>query len=142
MQRTIITAITSSALALSASGALGETDWPTRTVNVIIGASPGGDTDFNARTMARYFEEITGTSMVITNMPGGGATIATSEVRNAEPDGYTMLFGHTGHLIVAEVSGWPTTASTISKSAAFRLLIRALFSSPAVSRGLPVLRMW
>jgi tripartite-type tricarboxylate transporter receptor subunit TctC len=105
MQRTIITAIISSAVALSASGALGETDWPTRTINVIIGASPGGDTDFNARTMARFFEEITGTSMVITNMPGGGATIATSEVRNAEPDGYTMLFGHTGHLIVAEVSG-------------------------------------
>jgi tripartite-type tricarboxylate transporter receptor subunit TctC len=55
--------------------------------------------------MARFFEEITGTSMVITNMPGGGATIATSEVRNSEPDGYTMLFGHTGHLIVTEVSG-------------------------------------
>jgi tripartite-type tricarboxylate transporter receptor subunit TctC len=55
--------------------------------------------------MAKYFEQITGTSMVITNMPGGGATIATTAVRDAEPDGYTMLFGHTGHLIVTEVSG-------------------------------------
>jgi tripartite-type tricarboxylate transporter receptor subunit TctC len=43
--------------------------------------------------------------MVITNMPGGGATIATSAVRDAEPDGSTMLFGHTGHLIVTEASG-------------------------------------
>ncbi|HEV7293010.1 MAG TPA: tripartite tricarboxylate transporter substrate binding protein [Devosia sp.] len=84
--------------------ALAQTDWPTRTVNVIIGASPGGDTDFNARTVAKYFEEITGVPMVITNMPGGGATIATSAVRSADPDGYTMLFGHTGHLIVTEVS--------------------------------------
>src|SRR5690606_8551136 len=53
----------------------------------------------------RYFEQVTGTGMVITNMPGGGATIATSAVRDADPDGYTMLFGHTGHLIVTEVSG-------------------------------------
>lgn len=85
-----------------------ETAWPERTVNVIIGASPGGDTDFNARTMAKYFEQVTGTNMVITNMPGGGATIATSAVKDAQPDGYTMLFGHTGHLIVAEVSGLAT----------------------------------
>ncbi|MGZ3218173.1 tripartite tricarboxylate transporter substrate binding protein [Paracoccus sp. T5] len=100
-----ILATTVIATGFAATGAFAETDWPQRTVNVIIGASPGGDTDFNARTMARYFEEITGTSMVITNMPGGGATIATSAVRQADPDGYTMLFGHTGHLIVAEVSG-------------------------------------
>ncbi len=105
MKRTLMTALACSAIALTATTALGQTDWPERTINVIIGASPGGDTDFNARTMARFFEEITGTSMVITNMPGGGATIATSEVRNADPDGYTMLFGHTGHLIVTEVSG-------------------------------------
>lgn len=98
-------ALSAIALALTTTSALAQTDWPSRTVNVIIGASPGGDTDFNARTMARFFEEITGTSMVITNMPGGGATIATSAVRDADPDGYTMLFGHTGHLIVAEVSG-------------------------------------
>ncbi|MDO5659070.1 MAG: tripartite tricarboxylate transporter substrate binding protein [Paracoccus sp. (in: a-proteobacteria)] len=92
-------------LALVPATAMAETAWPERTINVIIGASPGGDTDFNARTMAKYFEQITGRTMVITNMPGGGATIATSAVRDAAPDGYTMLFGHTGHLIVAEVSG-------------------------------------
>nr|WP_111298404.1 tripartite tricarboxylate transporter substrate binding protein [Paracoccus saliphilus] len=105
MKLKAILATTVIATGFAATAALAETDWPQRTVNVIIGASPGGDTDFNARTMARYFEEITGTSMVITNMPGGGATIATSAVRQADPDGYTMLFGHTGHLIVAEVSG-------------------------------------
>jgi len=100
------TTILASVLATSTllTPALAQSDWPTRTINVIIGASPGGDTDFNARTMAKYFEQVTGVSMVVTNMPGGGATIATSEVHQAEPDGYTMLFGHTGHLIVTEVS--------------------------------------
>ncbi|MFC0200395.1 tripartite tricarboxylate transporter substrate binding protein [Paracoccus rhizosphaerae] len=100
-----LTALSAIAVCFIGTAAMAQTDWPQRTINVIIGASPGGDTDFNARTMARYFEEITGVGMVITNMPGGGATIATSAVRQADPDGYTMLFGHTGHLIVAEVSG-------------------------------------
>lgn len=96
-----------SAAAITAMTGAGfaQADWPNQTVNVIIGASPGGDTDFNARTFARYFERVTGVSMVITNMPGGGATIATSAVRDAAPDGATVLFGHTGHLIVTEVSG-------------------------------------
>jgi tripartite-type tricarboxylate transporter receptor subunit TctC len=98
-------ALAFTAAALLTTTAMAQTDWPSRTINVIIGASPGGDTDFNARTFAKYFEQVAGTSMVITNMPGGGATIATSEVRAADPDGYTMLFGHTGHLIVTEVSG-------------------------------------
>ncbi|WP_410218201.1 Bug family tripartite tricarboxylate transporter substrate binding protein, partial [Paracoccus sp. (in: a-proteobacteria)] len=105
MKLSILVVAAIASTSLSPMSALAQTDWPQRTVNVIIGASPGGDTDFNARTMARYFEEITGTGMVITNMPGGGATIATSAVRDADPDGYTMLFGHTGHLIVTEVSG-------------------------------------
>ncbi|MDY8108140.1 tripartite tricarboxylate transporter substrate binding protein [Fulvimarina sp. 2208YS6-2-32] len=95
----------STAFAQSDAQSGSDTDWPTRPINVIIGASPGGDTDFNARTFAQYFEQVTGQSMVVTNTPGGGATIATSAVRDADPDGYTILFGHTGHLIVAEVSG-------------------------------------
>lgn len=104
MKRPILAALMGGLTILPATS-IAETAWPERTINVIIGASPGGDTDFNARTMAKYFEQITGRTMVITNMPGGGATIATSAVRTAAPDGYTMLFGHTGHLIVAEVSG-------------------------------------
>ena len=29
--------------------------WPTRPVQVVVIANPGGDTDFNARMMAKYF---------------------------------------------------------------------------------------
>lgn len=106
--KAFIAAVSASVIALLAGGATASAqaaDWPSRTINVIIGASPGGDTDFNARTFARYFEKVTGSQMIITNMPGGGATIATSAVRDADADGYTVLFGHTGHLIVTEVSG-------------------------------------
>ena len=40
----------------SASFAADDTKWPTKPVQVIVPAGAGGDTDFNARTMARFFE--------------------------------------------------------------------------------------
>ena len=79
--------------------------WPTRPVQVIVPAGAGGDTDFNARQMARYFEKLAGKPMVVTNVNGGGGTIAMSQVQDAAPDGNTVFFGHTGMLIVNEVSG-------------------------------------
>lgn len=79
--------------------------WPTKPIQVIVPAGAGGDTDFNARTMAKYFEKLTGKPMVITNMGGGGGSIATSNVKDAKPDGNTILFGHTGQVIVNEVAG-------------------------------------
>ncbi|SNS85694.1 Tripartite-type tricarboxylate transporter, receptor component TctC [Anaerovirgula multivorans] len=79
--------------------------WPVKTIELIVPASAGGDTDFNARTMAKYFEEATGVTMIVTNMTGGGGTIATSHVKESRPDGSVMFFGHTGQLLVNEVAG-------------------------------------
>lgn len=79
--------------------------WPTRPVQVVVIANPGGDTDFNARMMAKYFNKITGKTMVVTNVAGGGGTLAAEQVKGAAPDGNTILFTHTGQLIVNEVAG-------------------------------------
>ena len=99
------TLIAAALAATSVAFAADETKWPTRPVQVIVPAGAGGDTDFNARQMARYFEKITGKAMVVTNVNGGGGTIAMSQVQDAAPDGNTMLFAHTGMMIVNEVSG-------------------------------------
>lgn len=100
----VLTLAASIALAASA-GAGVAAEWPSKPIKVVVPAGAGGDTDFNARTMAKYFEKITGKTMIVSNMNGGGGTIAMSEVRGAAPDGNTILFGHTGQLIVNEVSG-------------------------------------
>ena len=97
--------IAATALAVSAASFAADTSWPTRPVQVIVPAGAGGDTDFNARTLARHFAKITGKPMVVTNVNGGGGTIAMSQVKGAAPDGNTILFAHTGQLIVNEVSG-------------------------------------
>lgn len=80
-------------------------DWPKKPIKAVVPASAGGDTDFNARMIAKYFEQITKIPMIVTNTTGGGGTIALAEVEGADPDGNTLFFGHTGQLIVTEVSG-------------------------------------
>ena len=93
------------ALATHSATFADEVKWPTRPVQVVVIANPGGDTDFNARMMAKYFNEITGKTMVVTNVAGGGGTLAAEQVKGAAPDGNTILFTHPGQLIVNEVAG-------------------------------------
>jgi tripartite-type tricarboxylate transporter receptor subunit TctC len=106
MKKMISASLVSALLATAVSGAYAaETEWPTRPVQVVVIANAGGDTDFNARAMAKYFTKITGEAMVITNVAGGGGTLAAEQVKQADPDGNTILFTHTGQMIVNEVAG-------------------------------------
>ena len=106
MKKLVGFTLAAAALAVS-TGVFAQADvkWPTKPVQVIVPAGAGGDTDFNARQMARYFEKLAGKPMVVTNVNGGGGTIAMAQVQGAAPDGHTLFFGHTGMLIVNEVSG-------------------------------------
>lgn len=79
--------------------------WPEKPVNAVLHASAGGDTDFNARQFGEYFEKITGQPLVITNMPGASGVASTEYIRQADTDGYTVAFMHTGPMIVNYVSG-------------------------------------
>ena len=47
-----------------ASSEDGGTDWPTKSINMIVPMGAGGDTDFNARTYAKYLEDVLGETVV------------------------------------------------------------------------------
>ena len=53
--------------------------------------SAGGDTDFHARTLGQYLEKELGVSVTVVNTTGGGGSVASTEVKNSDPDGYTFL---------------------------------------------------
>ncbi|WP_305073409.1 Bug family tripartite tricarboxylate transporter substrate binding protein [Propionivibrio sp.] len=106
MKRMIGFTLVAASLALvNVASAQSDVKWPTKPVQVIVPAGAGGDTDFNARQVARFFEKITGKSMIVTNVKGGSGSIGTGQVKSAAPDGNTILFAHTGLLVVNEVSG-------------------------------------
>lgn len=79
--------------------------WPKRPMEVVLHASAGGDTDFNARTFGEFFEKETGKPFVVTNMPGASGLAATENIKNTPANGYKALFTHSGPMVVNYVSG-------------------------------------
>lgn len=86
------------ALALTA-GAASAQSWPNGPIQLIIPSRPGGGTDVMGRIFADYLQRHTGTAVAVINQPEGGGIVAQETVRNAAPDGQTLLFQHTGMLV-------------------------------------------
>ena len=89
----------------SASSQTTTTDWPKRAVQLIVPLAAGGDTDFYARTYAKYLQEELGQPITIVNVTGAGGTVGAEQVKNSSPDGYTALFYHTGNLYTNNLLG-------------------------------------
>lgn len=67
-------------------------DYPNRDVNGIIPWGAGGGTDVVCRIAVPAANEYLGRTIIMTNMPGGSATIGHQYVYDQPADGYTLLF--------------------------------------------------
>lgn len=88
-----------SLLALSSCGSdaeatQAEEGFPERSVEMVIPYPPGGGSDVLFRLMAEYAEEELGVNIVPVNVEGASATIGSRQVKDADPDGYTILGSH------------------------------------------------
>ena len=66
-----------------------DTDYPTRSIEVVIGAREGGGTDVLTRVLTDKAREILGKEFVIINKTGGGRVVLTP-LASAKPDGYSL----------------------------------------------------
>ena len=80
--------------------------YPNRDIRLIVPFSPGGESDGFARLISNAIREhnLLDVSLYIENKGGAGATIGSREVKDADPDGYTMLILHEA-MMTAQVSG-------------------------------------
>ena len=76
-------------------------DYPSRPVKMLVGYVPGGGPDMVARALAQKLSEILGQPFVVENKPGAGGTLATGIAAKSPADGYTLLVGETGQLVIA-----------------------------------------
>ncbi len=80
--------------AFAASSALAQ-QYPTHPITLLVPFAPG-PTDTVARVIAQSMSKPLGQSIVIENKPSAGGILAPELVKNAKPDGYTLLIHHIG----------------------------------------------
>ena len=127
--------------ALPAARAQPATGYPGgRPVTLLVPASPGGTTDIAARMIAEPLGKALGTTVVVENRAGASGALAAVAVKNAAPDGHTLLMQYSGyHVITPVVSKQP-----LPWSAADLQPVANVLSAPqlVVARaGLPVKTM-
>jgi tripartite-type tricarboxylate transporter receptor subunit TctC len=95
-RRTMLgTAAVAAALALTAcggnvgGGGSGE-EFPSKPINVTVGAAPGGSTDLIARAVSEGASTDLGVAMPVVNKPGANGALAIKEVQGKTADGYEL----------------------------------------------------
>jgi tripartite-type tricarboxylate transporter receptor subunit TctC len=75
-------------------------DYPEKSVRFIVPFPPGGGTDALARILAGKLTESWGQQVIIDNRGGAQGSLGTALGAKAVPDGYTILLGHSGSLVI------------------------------------------
>jgi tripartite-type tricarboxylate transporter receptor subunit TctC len=86
-----------SLLAALMPAASAQDSFPSKTLRIVVPSAPGGALDLGARLIAQKMGERLGQSVIVDNRPGADSLLGTRLVKNAPPDGYTLL-AHTSTL--------------------------------------------
>ena len=74
--------------------------YPTKPVRVVVPFSPGGVADSSARVLADRLGARLGQAIVVENRPGASGNLGTAAVATAAADGYTLLLGFDGTMVI------------------------------------------
>jgi tripartite-type tricarboxylate transporter receptor subunit TctC len=85
----VLIAIVGALVGCQATGAYAS-EFPSKEIQVIVGAAAGGLVDASARNLGKIMEESLGKPVVIVNKPGAASSLALAALKNAKQDGYTI----------------------------------------------------
>jgi tripartite-type tricarboxylate transporter receptor subunit TctC len=96
----IRTVLLAAALALGAGVPAAAQDWPAKPVRIVVPFSPGGVADNSARVIAEKLGARLGAQVLVENRAGASGNIGTEAVAKSAPDGYTLLLGFDGTMVI------------------------------------------
>ena len=80
------------AAAMLPAPAIAQAPWPNKPIKIVVTYPPGGLTDVFARAYGDYVSQKTGQPVVVENKAGAAGAIGAELVKQAPPDGYTLMF--------------------------------------------------
>ena len=84
----------------TAFGVVAQESYPSRPVRLIVGLAPGGLADQIARLLSPGLSKELGQQILVENRTGATGTIAARMVADSPPDGYIIMLGLDGTLII------------------------------------------
>ena len=88
------------AAVIGTTGVARADDYPNHPIRVIVPFAAGGAADAVARIVGKYIGDALGQPVVVEDRGGAGGIIGAEIVKNAEPDGYTLLLGQSGPISI------------------------------------------
>jgi len=79
--------------------AIAQAPWPAKPIKIICTYPPGGLTDVFSRAYGEYVGQKLGQPVVVENKAGAAGAIGAELVKQAPPDGYTLMFTNSTTMI-------------------------------------------
>ncbi len=79
------------ALAIAFTACAQGEDFPTREINIVVGSGAGGGLDNFSRAIAKPMSDSLGVPVIVTNVSGGGGSVALDQIMAQDADGHTMF---------------------------------------------------
>ncbi len=98
-RRTLLASAAAAPLVMSGL-ARAQDRWPSRPVTIISPYNPGGTNDIVARLVADRLQRTLGQPFIVENRAGAAGVVGVQYVMKAKPDGYTLLSGNNGALVI------------------------------------------
>src|SRR6478672_13412619 len=122
MKRRDVLARGLAALSAQALGpAFAQAKYPDRPIRLVIPFPPGGVYDATGRPWADKVKAHLGT-IVVENIGGAGSSLGTAAVARSKPDGYTILLGGSGGLVINPLASTHSTYDPAKDFEAIALL--------------------
>ena len=75
--------------------------YPSRSIRLLVPFPPAGISDLSARLVAEGLRAKLGQPVIVENKPGANGVIGLKEMLKAEPDGYTLMVGNVGSVVIS-----------------------------------------